>query len=65
MAFPPKPLNDACCYLFVLGPDIGETILLRFPQNSWVIVDSFTHDSRPAAEAVIRETLGRWAIMRP
>jgi beta-lactamase superfamily II metal-dependent hydrolase len=55
LALPPKPLKNTSCYLFVLGPDVGETVALRFPQGSWVIVDSFSHDGRPAAEWLIRE----------
>ena len=52
MAFPDS-LDGELFYLFVVGPGVGETVLLRLPPDQWVVVDSPKIDGRPAAEAVI------------
>ncbi len=55
----PLPLHDEISseqlYLFVVGPGMGETVLLRVPPDRWVIIDSFKcgMPNRPAAESIV------------
>jgi hypothetical protein len=36
--------------MIVMGPGTGETVLLRWPPNSWLVVDSFRRSRRTAEE---------------
>lgn len=38
-----ESLRDDLLYVFVLGPGIGESILIRTPGGGWLVIDSFRH----------------------
>ncbi len=52
-------------YLFVIGPGIGETVLLRIPPDQWVVVDSFKcgTPNRPAADSIVSRYGGKVAVL--
>jgi hypothetical protein len=56
-------LNPAWCYCFVLGPSTGETILVRIPDEHWLVIDSFVHEGRPAAERILDEHGANWECL--
>ncbi len=48
--------SDDRLYLYVFGPGFGESIVLRFPGGTWMIVDGCRIAGRsPAAELLDRE----------
>lgn len=51
----PESIRPELVYLFVLGPGIGETVLLRIPPDKWIVIDSFLfgRPRKPAAQAVM------------
>ena len=59
----PNPLHPDFLYLFVFGPAIGETVLLRVPPDQWVIIDSFKCAKRPAAEFIVSRYGGQVAAI--
>ena len=36
------PLDPQLLYMIVLGPGLGESILIRIPPNEWIVIDCFT-----------------------
>lgn len=55
------PLKKDLLYLFILGPGMGETALLRIPPNDWIVIDSFRSDGRAAALEVLAEYDATWS----
>jgi beta-lactamase superfamily II metal-dependent hydrolase len=45
-------LNPDRLYLIVIGPGVGETVLIRVPPDQWLVVDSFKCGSPKQAAAV-------------
>jgi hypothetical protein len=59
----PTVLNPDRLYLFVLGPSAGESIIVRVPDNTWLVVDSFRHNGRPAASYVLETYRATWSAL--
>ena len=50
-----RPLAPELLYLFVLGPGYGESVLIRIPPDTWIVIDSFRVDGLAAACTVLEE----------
>lgn len=59
----PADLNPDRLYLFVLGPGVGESIIVRIPPDSWLVVDSYRHNGRPAASYVLERYHATWSVL--
>jgi hypothetical protein len=59
----PAALKPDRLYLFALGPGIGESILVRIPDDLWLVVDSYRHNGRPAASYVLDRYRATWTTL--
>jgi hypothetical protein len=57
------PLEDDLLYMFVFGPGFGETVLIRIPPNTWIVVDSFRSRDIAAANLVLDHFLARASLV--
>ncbi len=48
------PLSVDRLYMFVFGPGFGETVLLRIPPDTWIVIDSFRARDFAAANLVLQ-----------
>ena len=66
MALPERnEIHPDRLYLFVVGPGMGETVLLLIPPEQWLIIDSFKcgRPSRPASELIVSRYGGKVAML--
>ncbi|MFH0900777.1 MAG: MBL fold metallo-hydrolase, partial [Pseudomonadota bacterium] len=54
-------LKDGLFYLVVYGPGYGESIVLRDPGGTWVIVDGCLTNGRSPAAEILREHDASWS----
>ena len=48
-------------YVIVFGPGVGESIVLRIPPSSWVVVDGLLRDGVSPAAKLLRELDVEWS----
>ena len=58
-----KDLQDGLLYAIVFGPGVGESIVLRIPPSSWVVVDGLLREDVSPAARLLRELDVEWSAV--
>ncbi len=56
-------LRDGLLYLIVYGPGYGESVVLRDPAGTWIVIDGCVIDGRSPAAELLREHEAAWSCV--
>ena len=56
-----KDLKDGLLYVIVFGPGVGESIVLRIPPTTWVVVNGLLHEDVSPAAKLLEELDVAWS----
>jgi hypothetical protein len=59
---PPIP-HDSLLYLIVFGPRFGESLTLRIPPSTWIVVDGCRMGQLAPAAQLLRDHRARWSCI--
>jgi hypothetical protein len=59
----PTTLRPGLLYLFVFGPGKGESIVIRVPDDTWIVIDSCRINKGSAAARLLRQFGAQWSCL--